>query len=277
MRWVLWAAAVGGCGGHKDGGIVPAGDDDDGFEDTAPPVEDTAPDGTYLDAAFYGIVARFAWDPALGVHVPFAEPGGVPNPIELSVLIIDSDAYSTGVIDETTSCSVTFEADAPLPVASWVAGAGAWIGFEVPPTATIRDTCQFYGMPSEFQGDAAGHVAKWTWGIGIGPLDTYVEQQLSYSLPASQWDAIKDDIVGGYATSSSFATATFAEASVSSFGFGIGYAIDGNFEIDVGGTGNLQPLTAEEVHVDGVDGVARAYYEVQAGPFPMATSLTNEP
>ena len=49
--------------------------------------------------------------------------------------------------------------DEPQPIASWVDTHGVWTGFDVPANATVRDQCEFYGLPGEFQSDAGAAVS----------------------------------------------------------------------------------------------------------------------
>lgn len=274
-RWVAALAAVlAGCSGHGgDDAIVPPGDDDDDTTDTEPPPVDTAPDGVYLDAAYFAILGRFAYDPAVGL-TSFVEPGGAPSPLEVTVMILDSSAVSTGILDETTSCTVTMTVDPPVAEAAWVASHGAWVGFDAPSDAPVRDNCQFYGFPSEFHGDMAAQVRNWTWGVGVGPLDPYVESKLRLELPASEWAGIEPYVIGGAASSNLFTTGTTtAVDGYTDLGFAMAYQVDGNFEIAVGGTGNPLPIPSSDVHTEDQPGVALGYYEVQLGLYGPASAM----
>ncbi|MEQ1505370.1 MAG: hypothetical protein ABMB14_24270 [Myxococcota bacterium] len=272
---------VGGCRGGDDptDTIDPLDGDTDTDTDTDPPVEDTAPDGTYLDAAWFRVSARFAYDPDHAEHVRFAQPGEGLSPISLTVTVIDS-SVGYGIPDDSNSCTVTLEIDDGLPIAPWVATHGAWTGFDVPAGSTIRDNCRFYGLPQEFGGDAAGQVSKWTWGIGLGPLDEETEAQLRDALSDSEWAALEPFVLGGVAFSNLFGRVLAGSDGFTNDGYGIGYAVDGNFEVVVGGTGNLEPIEAAVVHPSGTTGdptgVARGYYEVQLGAWGPATVLANE-
>jgi hypothetical protein len=159
-----------------------------------------------------------------------------------------------------------------------VAESAAWTGFDLPAGATVRDTCQFYGVPSSFGGDVGSHVAKWRWGLGVGPLNPAVATQLRQTLAPSEWAALEPHVVGGVLRSDLLlgSTLTTGADGYSDQGIAIGYEIDGNFEIVAGGTGAYAALPREEVEVvEG--GVVRAYYEIQFGPIGPAEVLTRDP
>lgn len=252
------------------GGGDPTAPTDGGTTETDPPPEDTGPEGGFVDAAYFAIVARFGWDEGLARHVNFAEPGTGLQPLELEVVLMDT-SVSTGGMDETNHCSVRFLFDGPLPKADWVEPYGAWTGLDVPAGAEVRDGCRFYGLPGEFLGDAAAAVRGWSWGVGVGPLSRTVGETLENSLPASEWAALQPYAVGGVVMSSLFAGSELSEDGFVDAGFSLGYEVDGNFEIVVGGTGNPQPIRQEFVNQP--IGVATGVYEVQVGPFTPGTLL----
>ncbi|MEZ4241896.1 MAG: hypothetical protein R3F59_38255 [Myxococcota bacterium] len=275
---VAWLAA--GCSG--DGGgkepIVPKGDDDDivGDDDDTTPL-DTAPEGQFLDATGFLVTARFAFDPDNGLHVPYAEPGAGLSPVSLTVTIIDSAAlYGGEPLDDRTSCNVTLEADGSVPVAPWVATTGAWTGFDLPAGATVRDTCRFYGLPSGFGGDAGGHVAKWTWGIGVAALPEAVATQIRQSVPPSEWAALEAYLVGAVLRTDVLTGMGATTDGQTDAGYTLGYEVDGNFEIEAGGTGGYRPILGDDISA-GLAGVARGYYEVQLGVFGPGELLTRDP
>lgn len=266
MRFAGWMAlAVIGCsGGDSDEDpIEPPVEPPD---DTSAPI-DTAPEGSNIDAGYFLITARFAWDPETGLHQPFAEVGEGLTPIQVTVTLIDTSF--AGALTDENSCTVTLEVAEPLPTASWVVANEAWTGFDVPATRTVRDTCQFYGLPNEFGGDPALHVGKWQYGAGVGPLDPDVGEQIRLGLPPSEWDALEPYIIGGFLSSNLF------EGGITKKGFALGFEVDGNFEIVVDGVGNAEPIPGAAI--DQEVGVARGYYEVTSALFEPGSTLTNEP
>lgn len=269
-RWSA-LALVGaiGCSGGDDGTLVPKDDPTD-TEDT--PTTDTGPEGGFVDAAYFAIVARFGWDEDLERHVGFAEPGTGLQPMELEVVLMDT-SVTNGIVDETNTCSVRFRFDASLPKADWVEPHGAWTGLDLPRDAEVVDGCRFYGLPGEFVGDAAAAIGSWSWGVGVGPLSQTVGETLQNSLPASEWAALQPYAVGGVVMSNLFAGSDLSEDGFVDAGFALGYEVDGNFEIVVGGTGNPQPIQKEFVNQP--VGVATGVYEVQLGPFTPGTLLAN--
>lgn len=263
-------AVAAGCSGKDPILAPPVTTDDD-----SPPIIETGLEGGAVDASFFSVLARFAYDPATGMHTSFAEPGSGLSPVSFDVLLIDGSALYDGP-NEQNSCSVTLEMDTPQPVAAWVETQSAYTGFDVPPSATVRDRCKAYILPSEFEADAGSHIAKWRWGIGIGVLDEAVEAQLRKTLPASQWSALESYILGAVGWSDAFTGSTMATGDgFVTQGYGTAFEVDGNFEIALSGTGNPLPILSESVVLE--EGVARAYYEVQLGPFGPGTFLAQDP
>ena len=210
VRFSMRSAVIGvfvglglpGCSGDGDDKTILPGTDTDADTDTITgddtgSTTDTVPDGgVFIDAAAFVITARFAYDPDAQLHTGFAEPGAGLSPISLEVLLIDGDALYSGVLNDQTSCAVTIEVDASLPAAGWVKPNGAWTGFDLP-DGTLRDGCVNYGLPGEFGGDVGSHVAKWSWGAGLGPLDEDLAEELRLGLPPSEWAALEPTAVGG--------------------------------------------------------------------------------
>jgi hypothetical protein len=252
-----------------DGTIVPLGDDDDDSVRI-----ETGLEGTSVDAAFFAIVAAFAYDEENERFASYAHPDVGLVPMSLTVLLIDSSFMDTGVLDESNSCGVTLSFDGPRENAPWVEPNFGWAGVDVPADATVRDACRFYGVPPDFQGDVAKHVTKWTWGMGIGPLAEDTRQILIDSLPASEWAALEPYAVGASLNSSFLASSGLSESGFYGEGYGIGYEVDGNFQLVLGGTGNPQPIGKEFINMPG--GIATGYYESQF-LFQPGSALTNEP
>jgi hypothetical protein len=269
----LLAVGVLGCKGEDPPDDIVPLDDGSESEDTAPPTVETGIEGTYLDARYFAVTARFAYDPDTNTHLSFAESGQGPSPIQLGVTIIDSSVESRGVVDEQNSCSVTLDIDGALPVASWVTTNGGWTGFDVPTATTVRDTCRFYGLPDAYGGDAGAQVAKWRFGVGVAPLDPDVADLVRSNRTPSEWAALEPYLVGGLLTSNLFGSGT-ATGDAVALGVVLGYEVDGNFEIVVDGVGNPEPIPKAEVQQ--VVGVARGYYEATFGQFD-GLLLTGEP
>ena len=272
-RWAVTLCGGMGALGCTDKESPPPLDTIDPPE-TTPPIE-TALEGGYVDAAYFLVMARFAYDPDLGMHVGFAEPGEGLSPMQLSVLFLDSPVATNGVTPDN-SCEVTLEIEAPQGQAPWVEAAGAFTGFDVPGDSRVRDRCRGYRLPGDFQGEVGSHVAKWRWGIGVGELDEVVEEQLRQTLPASEWATLEDYILGAVGSSNLFASGGVGTPEgLTTQGYGTAFEVDGNFEISVSGTGNPLPIPA--ANIDQEVGVARAFYEVQLGPFEPGTFLATEP
>lgn len=275
MRLGLLAMVAAACGGPDDDGtdVDPTTPPDD----TAP--VDTAPTGDdyAVDGAFWGVTGRFAFDDERDLHVPYVEPGAGPSPIAIDVVIVDSSIQYTGILDPSTSCTVTLEYDGQLGVAStWVDAHGVWAGFDLPPNPTVKDGCRgYFGLPSEIASDVGAAVAQWTWGIGVGPaLDPVIEDQLRNTLSPSEWAALEPNIVAGAIVNPIFAAAATNPSpdGFANSGFALGYEVDGNFEIEVGGTGSASPLTRETIEA-AETGLATGYYEVVMGYWTNAAVL----
>src|SRR5687768_8037344 len=105
-RWAMgWLSACGalGCTGKEP--LKPI----DSLEPPEPTTTiETGLDGGYIDATYFLVVGRFAYDPELAKHVGFAPPGQGLSPMQLSVVIMDSTAATEGLNDQT-SCTVTLE------------------------------------------------------------------------------------------------------------------------------------------------------------------------
>lgn len=272
-RLLVAAAVVAGCSGNDGDGTISPPTTPTIPEDTSAPI-DTSPAELAVDAAYFLVTARFAFDATTQQHVEFADPGTGLQPLQLAVTLMDTSIAYTGVLDATNSCEVVLEFPGPKPIASWVAANGAWIGLDVPGDATVRDGCRDYILPSSFAGDPAAAVSQWSWGIGVGPLDEDVEEQLRYALPASEWAALEPYIVGGALVSPLFASTSGGDG-LTTAGFSLAYEVDGNFEIEVGGTGNAIPIPKEDVQGTTTGGtVATGYYEVAMGPFTPGAALT---
>jgi hypothetical protein len=238
--------------------------------DSGPTPEDTAPEGTSLSPVYWGLTARFAIDGAAGRAVSFGDRDLGRLPIAFTVTLLSEDALTLGVTDET-SCSATFETDGPLAAATWPADQGSWIGFDLPTDGTVHDTCRFYGLPAEYVGELAPHVARWRWGVAIGPLSITVEDALRAQLPASEWDALEPYVVGAGVSSDLFAQSTGASGWIDA-GYGLGYEVDASFVLAESALGDPVPLPSAAVW-DGTT-VGTGYYEVQIGIFDQPSALT---
>lgn len=273
MRPTVWfaffAVACGGDGGPDT--IVPRDTETIDRPDPPPTTTETGVEGSFVDATYYSVTARFGFDPDTQQHVPYAENGEGFSPVQLAVTLIDSSAALDGVLTAENSCEVVLEVDGSMPVASWVAGQAGWVGFDVPAGATVRDRCKNYGLPGAFA-DSSTVVSQWSWGVGIGELSELARETLEQTLPASQWSALEPYAAGAIGHGTGFTTGYGGEAVTS--GFARAYQVDGNFEIVVGGTGDPEPIPVEQIHLE--TGVARAYYEVTLGPF-LAVALTQQP
>jgi hypothetical protein len=231
---------------------------DSGTTETTDPIG-----GTFIDATYMAMIVRFGFDPVLGKAVEYANPGEGFSPLQLEVLLIDGAAPYVGLNDQNT-CSVVLEFPGPIGEATWTKTYNAWFGFDVPAAPTVTDYCQYYSLPSIFQGDVAAQVTKWTWGAGVGQLSELMSETLENSLPDSEWAALQDYAVGGVLASNLFQLGD-PPADFSDFGYGVAYEVDGNFEINLTGAGNPIAILADDVEQD--VGIARAYYELQFGLF----------
>lgn len=235
-------------------------------EHTGTPPEDTGPDGAYLDAAAFTVVARFGWDAATARHRQVADHDQGWRPMELDVVLLDSTALAAGA-DPSNSCAVRFTFTDPQPVAAWGSAHGDWTALDVPPDATVVDGCRFYGLPPVFEGDVAGKVSRFSWGVGLAPLEDEVEYALLYALGSSQWAALEPWAVGGVVRSD----ALDADDGYSPSGYALGFELTDNFEVREDAAGSPVPLPREQVF-DGA-ALATGYYEVSLGTYAPGDAL----
>ncbi len=269
------AILLGACSGPND-------DDEDTSrpDDTVEPrpddtgtTEETGIEGGSLNPTSWAVTARFAFDQPNVEHLSYAIPGVGIAPIQLEFMLIDSSWPADPVLDDDTRCLVFFEWDSSPGIAAWVEPHGGWTGFDLPSDATERDQCsEFFGLPADWSGDAASHLKNWTWGIGVGPMSDYVEDVLRAQLPDSQWAAIEDFAVGGILNTDVLVNSDISEDGFTDLGFAIGFEVDSNFEIVIGGTGSKVPISKD--YINQTPGVRTGYYEVAMGPYSNAVGLT---
>ncbi|HHO53420.1 MAG TPA: hypothetical protein ENK18_21755 [Deltaproteobacteria bacterium] len=272
LAGLLLLCACSGDGGPSNttvDGIVPPVDD--GID---VPTADTVIGGSFIDATYFLVTARFAYDESSQQFSSYAHPDDGLQPMSVSVLLVDSDAALTGTVDATNSCFVTMELEGSVSNAPWVEEQEAWAGFDLPAGTTVRDNCRSYGLPSEWGGDVASHVTKWRWSVGVGPLNDETRSTLEQQLPASEWAALQPFVVGGVTLSDLFSlTGLAGDDGYLDLGIGLGFEVDSSFQIEIGGTGNYLPIEAQSINAPG--GIATGYYEIEVGLFEPATVLTN--
>ncbi|MBX2796671.1 MAG: hypothetical protein KTR31_03345 [Myxococcales bacterium] len=240
-----------------------------------PPVVETGDTGEEpggrIDAAGAAIFGFFAYDESTQRFVNYGHPDFGLIPSSLEVVFLDSST-ATDPVDETNSCRVRLELTSPTPNADWVKEElTAWAGFDVPDDANLVDGCANYSLPSEFGGDVGFHVAKWPWGLGLSPITDETVEALEGGLPPSEWAALQPFAVGGSLVNPLFAK---GGSDYTEGGFVLGFEVDGNFQIVLGGTGNPEPILKELINTP--DGVATAYYEANYGIAP-GTAFTFDP
>jgi hypothetical protein len=274
---VVVLGLLGACSGDNS--------DDDGVEPidsppVEPPPDDTGTDtgldidGGSIDASFWAVTGRFVFDQDTATHVSYAYPGVGLVSMSLEFMLIDSSFLVNPVLDDSTRCLVIFEWDTPEPIAGWVTPHFAWTGLDMPDDVVVHDQCsEFFGLPGEWNGDAAGHLQDWSWGVGITELDPLVEDTLRNQLEESQWSALEPYIVGGAINSNFFTGSDLSDDGYTASGFAVGYEVDSNNEVVIGGTGSPEPLPKAYINSD--PGVITGYYEVTMGPYTGGPELTN--
>ncbi len=278
MWWKIVPVLLIACSGPDPAGntddIVPLPDDTDvPPEDTGTTEEEEEEDGGYLDAAFFTMLGQFAFDDEAGAFVTWADKELGPQPIRLSVTLIDGKILETGILDAENSCTISLEWDQPIEVAAWAEDEGAWAAFDVPTAAAVDDGCATYRFPGEWNGDPVAAITQWRFGLGLTTLSDETEELLRYQLPASEWAAAEPYVVGGVFQSNLFAAGGLPETLSDQVGFG--YAVDGNFEVEESGTGNPIPIRSEDVET--TEGIATGFYEVETGLFSPGNLLTAVP
>lgn len=242
---------------------------------TIPPLPDTTdsgttetttddpPGGVFLDAVVFFVDVKFGFDPDLGKAVDFANPDEGFSPLEVEVTLLSDDYVYLGKTD-TNNCSVRLTAEGPIGAAQWAVDYGAWWGLDFPADAVVDDGCANFGLPAEFQGDAGALVSRWTYGAAVTELSDVQRKDLSQRLEPSQWAALEDYALGGVLRAG-FLTAQESGADTMERGYATAFSVDNNFEIITGGAGATIPILATEVQQP--EGLARAYYDLQMGPF----------
>ncbi|MCB9688765.1 MAG: hypothetical protein H6735_27240 [Alphaproteobacteria bacterium] len=223
--------------------------------------EDTAPDGGYVDAAAFAVRASFGWDASSEQLRMTADHDLGWQPMEIDVVLLDTDAITSGTPDERNSCTVRLLFEDPMPVAGWVEEHGGWIGLDAPPGATVVDGCRFYGVPGVFSGDVGAAVSRFTWGASVGPLQDGVREALLAELGKAGWAGLEPYAVGAAVRSDAL---TGLDDGWSP-GFAVGFEVTANFEREVDAVGIPVPMLATTIA--GVDGPPTGYYELSLGTF----------
>jgi hypothetical protein len=265
---------LGACSGPDDDGpIQPPGDDVAPPPDETGTTEETGIEGGSINPTSWGVTARFAFDQANVEHISYAVPGLGLFPIQLEFMLIDSSWPADPVLDDDTRCLVIFEWDASPGIAKWVEPHGGWTGMDLPSDATVRDQCsEFFGLPSDWTGDAASHLKNWTWGVGVGPMNDYVSDVLRAQLSPSEWAGLEPFAVGGVLNSDFLVNSDISEDGYTDLGYAIAYKVDTNFEISLDGVGGKIPIGKD--FINQTPGVTDGYYEVLMGPYANAVALT---
>ncbi|MEN0063105.1 MAG: hypothetical protein AAGA48_13200 [Myxococcota bacterium] len=261
----LWLALV-GCSGE-----APPEEEEDPIvgNDTGPDFNPPPPPSR-IDAAVLLFEGFGAWDPEEEMWVSTAEGNGLAAQSPGVLLTILDSSFERG-------CQVFVTTDEPmLPPADWVEDRGTILGFEInPDNAVVIDGCADFELPGEFGGDVGSMAARWTWGLGVAPLNDETRDLLEDSLAASEWDALRDLVVGATLYSNLF---TLLDDDEDFFDLATtrGFEMDEKFVVDVGGTGDLQNVDAEDILLkDGEVGRAFYTFESYQGITP-ATLLTAE-
>lgn len=200
--------------------------------------------------------AWFAFDDKIQRFSNYAIPDQGLAPVAFGITFYD--------IARQKGCRIVFEIDGRPEVAPWTEKKGAWVALDVPADATVVNGCEGYRFPDVFEDQAEGvlfHVAKWEWGFGVGPLDSAAAKSAENGMTPSQWAATEPFLVGGLFYSDTLAGSDIADAEgYSNTAVSIGFAVDGNFQLDTDSAGNLKPIQRELVNTP--NGVATGYYEV---------------
>ena len=200
-----------------------------------------------IDAQLLLTTAAFAYDEVNGMVVPYVDPNNGPQPITFAVILADSSMpYDPNGPTPSNSCSVVFTMDTPQPVSSFMAGFDAlWWGIEIPASADVSSDCQYVELPEEFGGDAVSHVAKWSWGVGIGAIDPSIAQQIEAQLSPSDWAVYEPLLIGSGSWSDAFEGLVNDEGLL--LGSGQAFEADTNFSFVVDRTGYAVTIPAADV------------------------------
>ena len=204
-----------------------------------------------LTPDLWAIQALFAYEEEYSEFVRYAVPDVGLVPMELVVTLIEGVTLR--------SCSVRLQFADRQTNASWVLDRVAWAGTDVPDDATVVDDCELYRLPHQYDGGVGFHVSKWDWSFGVGPIDSDLAEALRQAWGPAQWGAREPSLLGAI-----FYAPFFAGSSLSEDGFvdgwGIGYEVDGNLQIDTDGAGGFIPIDRSIVNAPG--GIATGYYQM---------------
>lgn len=171
---------------------------DDPDTDTDTDAGTSAPD--YFEPDFVSFSGIFGYDAVNNQARSYFLPDGTENPIFFEARLFNSDEYDPN--DDFTYCVVQFVTSELTTEGSFVATANtaeagiAAFGFALPASAQVGSTCGDFDFDPAVWGsgdDAAATIAAWTFGMGIGALDSDVgsaiESQVVGQLGQDAWDA----------------------------------------------------------------------------------------
>jgi hypothetical protein len=275
MRLHPWQTllALAACAGDKDEATAdettPTGDDDDTIIDTG--TESTSTE-LAIDAAFLLVTSTFGYDPATGMASGYEDPSYGPVPLIVSVLLIDSSFEQTGQITEENACAIALVTEDPQPMASFVADAGVWWGFAMPADAEIVNGCEDFELPADFEGDPAGFVAKWSWGVGVSEVDPANLAELEAQLPPTDFAQIEPFLIGTGAWSTAFEGVVNPEGYLQ--GAGVAYEADDDFALVPDANGQAVTIPSVDVWDEATMTLSRGVYSASTGAIGPASLLT---
>jgi len=253
--------------------MVPA-NDRDAVKGTE--VVDQDPEWPGFRPEYFGVTrAGFGYDAAIGAAVPVVMQDGLGAeeviPITVSVLLLDSEAASSGALTDENHCEVVMTSTDTLPVSAWAGGSGAWFAFELTESVGTT-TCGSLDFDPSVWGDDAvhTHVTKWAWGAGLNDLTVDAVDIMGDQYPALEpwvqgggfyWEELPDFVDA----KDPEGIARYDADGYVDAGITFAYLLDEEHRLAQDG-GEKVLIPAESV-LQPYDEVATAYYEVQMGRF----------
>lgn len=223
------------------------------------------PGGEYFEPAAFFVEGTFAYDAVADEAVGYATSEGEVEPF-VALIAVREAWFET--FDDAHRCSIVLQHPGPHPRTTQVPDE-VWFAFALPDDATVTTDCTGWD-PAVWGDDPASVLAGSTWGLGLGPLDPDVEEQLQSAVIAQSDEATWQDawvplVFGGGVLWSGAEERTPHGWLPNDYAFAA--EVDDDFVREVDAQGEAIPVPVSEV-VDGTPPTAayvlRSWYGLQA-------------
>lgn len=273
----------------SNNGVIPPDDNDD-LSVTSDSAGPTVPANPYtvvadpdapaidIDAAYFSVRSQFVWSEEDALFLPYHDEELGEQSTEVTVWILDSAALDTLEYDESSGCAMRFQIHDAIELPRWPARNSLWAGFDVDPNAdvTLIDGCHAASLPESFGDNVADHVARWTWGIGVGELSESTAATLESTLTEEEWDIARPVTVGGTLRSTIIEASDLGDGAIFSEGIAVGYEVEFDDELGLHRLANDESgavVSISTIFVNAVTGVHTGLYEVRMGLFDTGKAL----